>query len=83
MQCSQTCNQCSLRRYIMETYTFNAYGVTWSEEHGTYTRAIQAATKELLWKFAGSRDGAWFQKGITNELDWVEGDFWQSTHKCT
>jgi len=21
----------------MEVYTFNAYGVTWSEEHGTYT----------------------------------------------
>ena len=75
MPCSQTCNQCSLRRYIMETYTFNAYGVTFTEEHGTCSRAMEAANKELLWKFAGSKDGAWFQVGITNAFDWVEGNF--------
>jgi len=75
MPCSQTCNQCSLRRYIMETYTFNAYGVTFTEEHGTCSRAMEAASKELLWKFAGSRDGAWFQVGISNTFDWVEGNF--------
>jgi|TARA_B110000977_G_scaffold25237_1_gene30970 hypothetical protein len=59
----------------METYTFNAYGVTFTEEHGTCSRAMEAANKELLWKFAGSKDGAWFQVGITNAFDWVEGNF--------
>jgi len=60
----------------MQIHTFNAYGVTFENEFGTTSRAMQKANETIIWPNPNAKDGAWFQVGITNEWNWVEGNFY-------
>ena len=58
----------------MITFTFQAYGKTFKAKAKQGLDLMEKANKKLLWSNPVSKDGAWFEDGMTG-YKWVEGNF--------
>lgn len=56
----------------MTTFTFEAYGNTFTTEANTAQEVMEDANRALLWNNPESKDGAWFGDSVQT---WVEGNF--------
>ena len=57
----------------VKTFTFQAYDKTFVAEAERGLDVMEAANRELIWN-SKSKDGAWFENGVTG-YKWVEGNF--------
>lgn len=59
----------------MKTFTFEAYGKTFTAQAEHALAVMEDANRALLWNNPKSKDGCWDESGRPQKFRWIEGNF--------